>query len=999
MQSLFSTPALPPPEALQASALPEKKVIIPIMRMFLSITAVLVLFSSSAGAATIDPDFRFRTRETEHFHIHYHQGLEDTARRAAQLAERSHTLLTAALGWTPEGKTHMVLVDSSDLANGFATVLPYNLIYVYTVPPSPGTSIGQYEDWLGMVITHEYAHILTMDASRGYSWLFRTIFGKPVPGSDILSLLTFLFTVPPNVLLPDWWLEGISVWAETEFAGMGRGNGTYYEMYLRSAVAEDNLPSIDMINGDPPDWPAGNRPYIYGLALMRHISRHYDVDTLMDLNMGHAGRLPYMIGSPARKNTGLRYSALFREAMNELRVEQEEKIEAITKAGLTLPAVYPAIGESMTNPSPSPDESLVALRLSDPHRHDSIVILDNESDKVLHDIRVRPSGDRIAWGPQGEDIFFTEAELEGGYNLYMDLYSYDINKERKHRLTRGQRVKEPDVSKNKKVALIVIGPESQSLALLLNGPSGEERAVHVLKEFPGMRLSHPSWCPRERHIVFSARDAAGKSYIMAYNLKDGNLTTLLERTHDINYTTYTPDGNKVLYVSDETGIFNIYEFDILSRQSRRLSNLLGGAIGLELGAGGRRIYFSSYTSRGFRSAYIPYTGTSTKSVHAPSIQPSWPLGGFSNTATVFEENETPGQEIKPKEDRSYSALQSILPRFWLPSLWSDHKGGGPGIFTGGQDALSYHSFLFSGGIGGSGRGYYDLNYRYDRFYPSFYLRAGRLPVVYTEFFNSISSDYDTDLYDQEESVSASIELPLRRVEWHATLEAGYEYKRHSTLESLRPVFEGRRDSIFARLTHSSAAGYPYSISREEGRDISFTVRDYSRNRNSDIEARQYKARYEEFISLGGHRALYMLLGGGASKGDRIEQQAFRIGGTWMENLDYPLRGYPPGYRAGDYIAFSTIELRMPVLNIQKGPGTFPVFARQLHGALFAEAAAVWNDGESLNQEIADPSAGVELRVDLNLGYKIYVTPSIGYAHGFSKDSGEDIVYFVIHAAL
>ena len=156
----------------------------------LSIAAVLLIATATgAGAATLDPGFRFRTKETAHFSIHYHQGLEDTAERAALIAERSHVLLSNALGWTPAGKTQLVLTDSVDLANGFASVLPYNLIYVYTVPPLPGMDIGQYEDWLGTVITHEYAHILTMDASRGYSSLMRKVFGKPLPGTDPVSFL------------------------------------------------------------------------------------------------------------------------------------------------------------------------------------------------------------------------------------------------------------------------------------------------------------------------------------------------------------------------------------------------------------------------------------------------------------------------------------------------------------------------------------------------------------------------------------------------------------------------------------------------------------------------------------------------------------------------------------------------------------------------------------------------------------------------------------------
>jgi len=969
-----------------------------LIAIIIGITSCL-LWTTNAGAATIDPGFSFMTKETGHFHIHYHQGLEETALKAASIAERSHSLLTAALGWAPKEKTHIVLVDSSDMANGFATVLPYNLIYVYTVPPAPDMSIGQYENWLGMVITHEYAHVLSMDTTRGHSSLFRSVFGKPLPGPDIVSFLTFLITAPPNVLLPNWWLEGMSVWAETEFAGTGRGNSTFYEMYFRSAVAENNLPDIDMINGDPPDWPARSRPYIYGLALIRHITKEYGADSLKQLNTGHAGRFPYFISAPAKRSTGKRYSSLFSEAMHELKREQEIKIQTITQAGLTVPALFPAIGESMTNPVPSPDESLLAVSTSDPHRHDTIAILDSASGEVRHEIRVRPSDSRTAWGPEGRYIYFTEADLDGGYNLYMDLYAYNLKKGKKRRLTKGQRVKEPAVSRDGRIAVISIGPESQSLAVLANGEPDTGVKVTILKEFRGSRLSHPSWCPDAKHIVFAARDDSGKSRVIAYNVRDGSLMTLMESTHYMEYPTYTPDGNRIIYVSDETGVFNIYEYNILSKRSRRLSNLIGGALNPAVDSEGMRIYFSSYTSYGYRAGYIMYPESSSSEASAPVIRSPWPERGFTNTPTAVNDIRLKDDSVETSADRHYNALWSALPRFWLPSIWADHDGVGPGVFTAGEDALAYHAYMFSAGIGGSGRGYYYMGYLYDRHYPSFYLWASRMPAVYTDFFNSTSGNIGPDLYDQEESFSASVELPLRRLEWGASLEAGYEYKMHKTLESQQPVFEGRRDNVFAILKFSNTRGYLYSISREEGRNISLQVRDYSKKRNSDVESREYTALYEEFLGLGGHRVLYFKLAGGASKGEKIPQQAFRIGGTSMENQYYPLRGYPAGYRTGEYVAFSTVELRLPLLNIQRGRGTFPLFARQLHMALFADAAAVWNEGESLNQEIADPSAGVELRLDITLGYKIRVTPTIGYAHGFSKDSGEDVVYLVLQAML
>lgn len=948
-------------------------------------------------AASIDPDFRFSTRETEHFYIHFHQGLEQTADKAVIYAEEAHSRLSEALGWEPSGKTHMVISDQSDLANGFATVLPYNLIYIYIVPPLADMSIGQYEDWLRMVITHEYAHVLTMDATRGYSSFMRSIFGKTLPGQDILSALTFLFSVPPNVLLPHWWLEGVAVWAETGYAGRGRGNSTYYDMYFRAAVAEDNLPRVDEINGEQPDWPGGRKPYIYGLALMRHISNNYGPDKIRELNMAHSGRLPYLIGRPARKEAGKKYKPLFYEAMASLRDAQEANIKAITRAGLTVPAIYPPLMESMTNPSPSPDGSMVAVRMSGPHGHGAIGIIDPESGELRKEIRVRPSDNRIAWSAGGSTIFFSEAELHRGYNLYMDLYSYDLAKNKKKRLTKGARLKEPAASGDGRVTAIRMGKESQSVVIV----NTVEGTTETLKEYPGMRLSNPSWCPCGKYIVFAARGNTGRSYIMAVNIRDHSDMKLMEADHMLGFPQYTHDSNRIVYISDESGVFNVYEYDMLKKTQRRLTNLLGGALHPAVGPDGERIYFSSYTSRGFRAAYIPYPA---KAVFAPRISPDWPErpdpdwpDRDNKSAIVPKTNSNAHKEAKaPLEsgDRKYSALKSVLPRFWLPTLFFDHGGTGVGILTAGQDALFYHTYALSAGAGGSGKGYYLMDYRYDRLFPTLSLSASRIAREYAEFFNT-----GEDLFDMEESVEGRLRLPLRRLEWAAHMELGYERLRHTTLESPFEVFQGRRDNIVASIGFESARAYPYSISREEGRVISLTARDYSTDRNSHINAREYTGRYEEFMGLGSHRALYLMLAGGASKGESIAQQSFYMGGTLMDNLEYPLRGYEPGYRRGDYVAATTLELRLPLMNIQRGPGTVPLFARQLHMALFADAGAVWDEGVRFHRDMVDIGGGFELRMDTAIGYNFHATPSIGYAHGFSKTTGEDMVYIAVHVEL
>src|SRR5437870_13901162 len=88
--------------------------------------ATVVLFRCvTATAATLhDPMLRFRTLSTQHFIIYYHQGEDRLAQRLAPIAEDTWQQLRQPLGATPPARTHVVLVDETELANGSASPLP-----------------------------------------------------------------------------------------------------------------------------------------------------------------------------------------------------------------------------------------------------------------------------------------------------------------------------------------------------------------------------------------------------------------------------------------------------------------------------------------------------------------------------------------------------------------------------------------------------------------------------------------------------------------------------------------------------------------------------------------------------------------------------------------------------------------------------------------------------------------------------------------------------------
>ena len=355
----------------------------------------------------------------------------------------------------------------------------------------------------------------------------------------------------------------------------------------------------------------------------------------------------------------------------------------------------------------------------------------------------------------------------------------------------------------------------------------------------------------------------------------------------------------------------------------------------------------------------------------------------------------------------YSAWGTLLPSFWLPTLYGDHDGTVVGAMTAGQDAIGYNSYYLEGGYGvGSGEGYGHLFYRNDYYYPTVSLEAYRRPLAYA-LYRPADDDYEY-FYEEEKSLSLSVSLPVNRLESRTELEAGFEWQERAPFSDLTggqfygvDIFEGRSHNAFVGLSHGSSLKYPYSISREEGWDGSLYYHRYAPGLGSDFELE----RWLYTLSLYGrlpftparHDLLSLSIRGGASNGDDIWQMRYHLGGI-PNFTEFPLRGYPDRFLSGKNIVTTTLEYRLPLWYILRGWNTKPFFFDRLHTAAFLDGGVVWDDADSYDRDEIRCGAGVEVRFDMVLGYLLEITPAIGIAQGLGH-GGEAQAYFTIYVDL
>ena len=166
-----------------------------------------------------------------------------------------------------EPEIDVVLVDQSEDANGYATPLPRDTVVISAAWPEGVDFIGDVDDWLRMVFTHEFTHIVHLDRSEGWARAVRAVLGR--------SGIAF-----PNMFLPTWQIEGLATYQESAVTGSGRLHAGDFRAVIREEARLGAMQPLDRVNGGLTDWPSGYAAYAYGLDFHQYLVNRFGAESL-----------------------------------------------------------------------------------------------------------------------------------------------------------------------------------------------------------------------------------------------------------------------------------------------------------------------------------------------------------------------------------------------------------------------------------------------------------------------------------------------------------------------------------------------------------------------------------------------------------------------------------------------------------------------------------------------------------------------------------------------
>jgi hypothetical protein len=942
---------------------------------------VCLLAGSVAGraAAQLPPDARWRTFETAHFHVHFHDAsLEPAARRAAAYAEQAWRALEADFIEAPRAPAHLVVADNVDVANGYASTFPRNVAVVYATPPSGEPELAPFDDWLRLVTTHEVVHLFHLDHAGGARRVLRRVFGR---APDLF----------PHHESPNWLIEGLAVHYETRLTDGGRLRGSHARMVIRAAALEDDLFPIDRASGDPARWPGGQTRYVYGAMFTAHLVDRFGERAVSRMIRDVGARLvPWRLDAAARRTLGVSLTDAWGEWADSLRADHTDPAE-LHATQFTEPDLLTPAGRSARFPRIAADGSIAYA--TEPLREDAAtrVISPHGTDRLL---AKRTSVGPVAWHPDGT-LLSAELDWFGAHRLLADLYR--VSDRRRERVTRGARLRAPDVHPAGHIAVAVGHATATDAMVVVDLASAGVRPL--VEPEPDVHWSTPRWSPDGRRIV-AARWAGGRQEIVILSETGAALQVLPAPDGVFEAApTWAPDGGSVVFSSDRGGRSDLYRWDPAADSVWQVTRVRTGAFDPSVAPDGSAIVFSLYGAHGYRIARIPWDPASWPAVSgAEIVDPAGgPGAGTTPTASTGAD----------AASRSYRAIETLPPTGWSPIL--EHAGAlgtGFGASVDGRDVVARHLWQADALVFPTG-GRVDLGAWY-RFRG---IGALTLDLAVDQGWSVLAEDVPigpdpanetADLLRRSRRVDASVRHD--RPGWRSTMwiGSGADVRRlHDEWTSPRSAEEAPLRAwpadVGARLFagRSSARGYALSISPEDGSIIQLSVetRRFLRPREGETGRRSYLrgvgvahgylpieagafARHVVAVR-GAAGAEAGAAGPGFGVGGVSGTTAPILGGLGLDGVPraFGVRGYPAGVQRGDRALAAHAEYRVPLVLVERGYRLWPIFVDRIWTGAFADAAAAWCTATceprfgALAARSPDPiaSAGAEVAVRLGFG--------------------------------
>jgi hypothetical protein len=969
------------------------------------ITSLLLTSSTPVFAqnyldiAGLSPYTKYKTFETEHFKFTYQEGYFDFAERAAVHIEHAHEVLSPILKWQPRYKTDVLIADNEDSENG-STMPALRVGIVLIATPPDGWSETAYSDnWIKLLVFHEYTHFLNIDATHGFMEAARIFFG------DIIR---------PNGLWPVWMLEGLAVYYETRTSILGRGRSPYYDSVIRAYLNENRLDThddhgitLDRINGhavnDPyPYFPGGDVAYLFGYHMWDEFSKdhaiHSDTDSAMgEYSYNSSFRIPYLIEGNLTNVMGHHWIDYWDSFVKDSKTRLGKQIDQVKKAGETKFDLLTHAQFSSLLGDISPDGQWLAYSETSLDDQPRLVLI-NLKTKESRRLEEKTLGVGMSFTPDSKNLIYSSLIRTDTYSLFSELLIYDIEHHKTYSISNLLRAKDPSLSADGKRVTFIRSEKATNFLCTANlvfkdgkYELSDTKTVYEPSQFA--ILSHPHFL-KNGEIVLSSQEIGQAEADLVIANESGKTRVFL--ADGAMNRTPVAKGDKVYFISDRSGIENMYSISENGGTPTSLTNTITSITFPGVAPDGT-LYGSLLTSSGYEIARF------SDITARPQLEK---IGNPSAPEPLANALTEPTLKFYERDSVNYSPWSSMAPRQWAPVELINYNSYSGLTLSGsllGFDTTGKHQYI----------GYAAYNFTPKTVDGSFtYTYYGFRPVISlsgSSLTTDIATDQDHDQYRNTSEVLLSFSFPIRYtyssltpsvytfVDWNRVYDLYTKAQLpNDDFEYSNPLVPG----VGGSLVFSDAETTPLGFMSEEGNNVTLAAED--RVNVGHYSVMKYMASYEHFFDLGEHNVLapkYRFLGSTYPTG--FDRAYARVQGknTYditdegeVMNLDrIGVRGYSNEVVYTRQTMVASLDYNFPIFVPFTGYNTLPFFLRQVHGFVFAESAYI---PSSSYPNLFLPSFGGGLRADTQFLIQLPIQVSVEVQNGTNKTFGGDTLVFL-----
>ena len=670
------------------------------------------------------PEINWQTFDTDHFQIHFYEGTESSAREGAYVAEQIFPYITGLYDYEPQTKTDIIFTDLDDISNGAAYYYD-NKIIIWASPLD--FELRGSHRWLQNVITHEFAHIVSLQKAMKAGMKFPGAYFQWMDYEDekrqdvLYGFPQILVSYPlPGAVVPPWLAEGS---AQYMFEGADWDHwDSHRDMILRDRALNDNLLSFTEMNTFGKKGIGNESTYNSGFALCSFIAENYGADALKQIMVELSNPLQFSIDKAIEKATGVSGYELYDNFKISIETEYKESTQSI-KLNEVKGEVLIDKGTTNLHPKWSPDGKMIAYisnKENDYFGQTDLFLYDLEkqvSEKMDSGALFAP-----AWHPSGNYIYYTKKPTVPNKHgsRFFDIYVYDLDKKKEKRITKHQRAYNP----------VFISSDS-SLAFLSSHDGSQNIYHYDLKTTQITQLTH-----FDDHSILRGLSYDGENHRLLFNrtqhhYRDIHEYSLTDSTTDLIFANELWDerdvhysNSQMIHSDDRSGIYNLRIND-----DNYVTNVTGGAFMPDVNDNGEIVY-SLYENGQYKIALLSDSRIIENDI----------VGYSPNYFMKNSRHSDPIVDRDNKDSRTYT--DDFTTMFVLPRLMLDYNTVKPGFYFYSSEVLERLNVFGGATINNVKDVDLFFIFEFKRFYPTLFAEVFYITrnIQQTNFYSSYKLD-------------------------------------------------------------------------------------------------------------------------------------------------------------------------------------------------------------------------------------------------------------------